>query len=432
MQNKIIGKSGPVLVVVLTLIPIMLWVPHANFSNSSRLWLSLGQVTAIAGFVLYCLNFVLSARLKIIEPFFAGINRAYIWHHLFGATALILLLYHPLLISVSYLAISLQAAAALLWPSLKNLPIYFGSLALIITIVLLFLTLYVKLEYDFWKKTHQYLGAALFLACLHVFLIGSTVAENPTLKFYLLTLATLAICSFLYRTLLGRWLVKRKDYTVAKHTKIDKDVLDLELEPVSGKAIPFIAGQFIFVQPDARGIAKQYHPFSLTSKEGSVNLSVGIKAVGDFTETLKLLEPGAKVKVEGPFGRFSYHFYPSPRQVWIAGGIGVTPFVSLAKSLPKENFEVDFYYAVKDEKEAVYKEVFEETAKENPKFKFHLHCSKDKGRLSADIIAKDINELAKAEIFVCGPPPMMKSMKEQMVKLKVPKMNMHSEEFALN
>ncbi len=431
-MTKYIGRTGPVILSILAIIPLFWWWSHANFSTFSRASLALGQATALIGYCLYCLNFVISARLKVIEPVFAGLPRAYIWHHLTGATAFVLILYHPLLITLSYASISLPAAVNLLWPDVQNLPVYLGIIALLLMILLLVLTLFVKLEYDFWKKTHQYLGLAFILASLHVFLIGSTLALSPALKVYLLVLAGAALVSYTYRTLLNQWLVPKKAYIVTGIKNLTRDVLEISITPGLGGGIDYAAGQFIYILPSSRGVAHQSHPFSLTCAEGETTLTVGVKALGDFTETLKLLKPGVPVLVEGAFGRFSYKFYPYKKQIWIAGGIGVTPFVSLAKSLEMhEGFSVDFYYSVKDTEEAVYRDIFEQIAAINPEFKFHLHLSAKKGRLTVETIAGDVKDFSDREIFVCGPTALMVAMKKQLHIKKVKNSHIHTEEFSL-
>ena len=160
-------------------------------------------------------------------------------------------------------------------------------------------------------------------------------------------------------------------------------------------------------------MSRQFHPFSLTCAEGETTLTIGIKALGDFTETLKLIKSRVPVLVEGAFGRFSYKFYPYKKQVWIAGGIGVTPFVSLAKSLDiHKEFIIDFYYSVKNIEEAVYRDLFQNISRDNPHFRFHLRLSKDKGRLTAEEIINEVKDLSEREIFICGPTVLMVSMKK--------------------
>src|SRR6185436_3048157 len=93
-------------------------------------------------------------------------------------------------------------------------------------------------------------------------------------------------------------------------------------------------------------ISNQFHPFSITSAPAERTLRITVKAIGDYTNALRrLLDEGAEAIVEGPFGSFSNAGLPQPRQIWAAGGIGVTPFLSMARSLGDGGPAVHFYYA---------------------------------------------------------------------------------------
>jgi predicted ferric reductase len=56
------------------------------------------------------------------------------------------------------------------------------------------------------------------------------------------------------------------------------------------------------------------------------NLSIGVKALGDCTRKIQSIEPGVMARVHGAFGNFLAERPASP-QLWIAGGIGITPFL---------------------------------------------------------------------------------------------------------
>lgn len=421
------------LIFLLTITPIILWLPDGNFSTSIFLLRSLGQISGLLGMVLFSLEFVLSARLKFLERFFAGLNYIYIYHHQLGAVAFILLLAHPVFLVFYYLPISLLSAANLFIPTLTDLPLLMGIIALVIMIILLLITLFVKIPYDSWKNTHKYLGVSLFIAGLHVFFINSTVTFNIPLRIYMLVIVTIGLSAFIYKVLLGRFFVSRLSYLVDSVRALNSDVIEINMSPKDQKHLKYFPGQFIFTDFNSLGITTETHPFSLISLPSDTNISLAVKSSGDYTETLKLLRLKSLVRIEGPFGYFNYHFSKNKNQIWIAGGIGVTPFISQARSIIQtEGFRINLIYSVNTQSEAVLTEVLQKIADENPDFHFTLYASKERGsRLTADFISTLVPDLSGCDVFICGPVPMMSGLRRQFIAKGLKNSAIHSEEFSL-
>ncbi len=98
------------------------------------------------------------------------------------------------------------------------------------------------------------------------------------------------------------------------------------------------AGQFAFVRFDRNEGA---HPFTIASAPSSLGadergaplLRLVIKPLGDYTRSLsRRLRAGQRVDIEGPYGRFDGQGKGERQQVWVAGGVGVTPFLALLEA----------------------------------------------------------------------------------------------------
>ncbi|KKW22292.1 MAG: Oxidoreductase, FAD-binding protein, partial [Parcubacteria group bacterium GW2011_GWA2_51_12] len=355
--------SGIAIITILAAVPGIIWAFQAatpnSFSSLGSAALSVGKLLGLSGMALFSLNFILAARLKFTEPLFRGLNRAYIVHHFVGGLALIFLLFHPMLLTLQYLTISLSAAGSFLLSTLTELDKFLGELALATLVLLLVLTFYVKLPYQFWKLTHKFMGLAYFLASLHVLLIPSDVSVIPLLRGYMQTLIATAYLCILYRTVFRQFTVPRFQYKVANVVQVNPQVVEITMSPIKQK-MHYRSGQFVFVEFRARGVRWEDHPFSIVSEPAEPNLRITVKSVGDFTETLKLLQAGAPVFVEGPFGQFTFQSIGNPKQLWIAGGIGITPFLGMVRELEKERVppatSVILYYVVNKPNEAVFLE----------------------------------------------------------------------------
>lgn len=427
-------KLGWPILLGFSFFPVILWsfavLPISyRFYNTYATLESFGIVTGLIGITMFSLSLVLSSRMEVFEDFFGGMNRVYIAHHILGGTSFIFLLIHPLLLAFSRITISWQSAAQLLIPG-TDIWINLGITALSLMISLLVITFFIKLPYQIWRFTHKFMGLVFMLGAMHAVFVSGAFGGFKPLAYFMYFVITIGFLAYGYRTLAGRFLVQRKKYTVTDVIQVSPTVTQVAMTPV-GKPIKAIPGQFIFVSFASTGVTNETHPFSVSTISPDGSISISAKSSGDYTATLASIKPGEIASVEGAFGRFNYALYKNFNQVWIAGGIGITPFLSMAQQLKDPQYQVTLYYSVRTPDEAVYLQELIQLGSTNPNFKVIPFYSKTMGRLSAETIAKQVGDITKFDFFICGPPPMMKSMKEQLKKLNIRETKIHSEEFAI-
>lgn len=434
MIPKSIKKGiGLPALLILSLIPLIIWVFSSplelRFGTISKTLKSFGQMTALVGVAMFSLTFVLSARLKWLEDYFNGLPRMYVIHHVIGATAFILLLLHPLFITGTYLRVSLQSAAEFLLPG-TDWAINFGILALFTLILLIVFTLYIEMPYHIWKITHKFMGVPFFLAALHILLIDSDITTNFPLKYSLYSIMLFGFSAYTYRTLLGKFLVKKLNYIVKEVKEVDEAVIEITMIPTI-KKMNFAAGQFMFFSFKT---LPEWHPFSISSSPQQNELKITAKALGDYTEKLKEIKPNTPVKIEGPYGRFTHTNAKYQEQIWVAGGIGITPFLSMIRQLKtakeKESYNIVLFYSVRTKKEALFLKELQEISTQNKNIKIIPWFSDEKGHLTLNNI-KALAPLEKREFFLCCPPAMLKSLKKELKSQGISKQRIHSEEFKL-
>ncbi len=355
-QNKLLNNSGWWILTILSAAPLALWLSSASFSTRS-----VGDALGLCGMAMFALVMILSARLKIFDKLFKGINESYTAHHIFGGLAFCLLLFHPLFLAYNFLLISFRDGALYLLPS-GYLPQDFGIYGLGVMILALVITFYTKLKYQVWKFTHKFMGLAFIFAFFHVFLIGADIVKNPALKIYLFVLSVAGIAAYLYRVFFADYLVRSYKYVV-KDVKEDKDkIWEITFKPKS-RVIKFKPGQFAFIKIFSKELSKEAHPFSFSSANGNP-LKIAIKELGDYTNKIGTLKAGDLAVVEGPFGAFSFRNFANKKQVWVAGGVGVTPFLSMLRDLSQKDsdYKIDLYYSVRDESCLAFKEEIQKIA----------------------------------------------------------------------
>jgi predicted ferric reductase len=193
--------------------------------------------------------------------------------------------------------------------------------------------------------------------------------------------------------------------------------------------VAFRPGQFV-VLTFAGFAAGERNPFSMSSGGGEGELDVTVKASGDYTARLvDSLGPGDAARVLGPFGGFDYRD-GGQRQIWIAGGIGVTPFISWIRSLDSGFArEVEFWYSVRDPGDAVYRDEIEAAAREHPTLRVHTVLSDADGPLTVDAGLREMTRDANPWVYMCGPPAMMKALARGMRRRGVPRAHVRWEDF---
>lgn len=438
-MNKILKNHLPVaLLSIIAEIPVIIWASmepiRYRFADIMTSATSLGQLAGILGLVFFSLATILSARIKIFDRIFGGINRAYIEHHKIGKIAFFLIIAHPISFAIGIASISFKEAILFLIPGAGKWEINFGIFALWLLVLLLIITFYrenLRIKYRAWKLSHWFLGVAFGFGITHAYLIRSDISENIFLRYYIFTLSSLGAISFLYRSVFGKLLVKRFDYTVKEIKSLKENIIEISLEP-KNKALKSTPGQFIFISFLSSAVSREVHPFSISSGENEQILRITPKSLGDYTSLLRNLKIGDSAKIEGPYGRFSYRNFKNRNQIWVAGGIGITPFLSMIRSLKaNEDYLIDFYYSANSADEFIFEDEIKKIGENNKNIKITFWNASERGFISAWEIKKAVGDFLGREIFVCGPPVMMNALKKQFKDLGVKKENIHSEEFSI-
>jgi predicted ferric reductase len=455
-QSRVTAFIGPSFIVVACLIPLLLWAGAAplgpRFTDAATSLRSVAVLCGLAGVVAFSCNLLLGGRVAVLEIFFGGLDRMYRIHHRVGLVSYNLLLAHGGLMLVSVAAAdSLGAAVRLVLPS-PNWTVTFGALALLGMIVVMTMSLYADVNHEVFLWVHRFFGLVFLFAVLHVFRTPGTKALSLALTVYLAAFVLAGVAAYLYRSLLGDLFVRRRSYRVSHINRRGGEVAEITLAPSNG-ALPFTPGQFVFLtfqssslrkwfRPFSRessgqselvslrtgAVRKQFHPFSITSSPDQRDLQVAIKASGDYTGALEHLEVGDQALIEGPYGTFSYRHVPRRKQIWIAGGIGVTPFLSMARSL-SDDYEVDFYYAVKSLRQGYFLDDLTELTRSRSNLRLIPFPEDEVGFLTAGEVERRSGELGDREILMCGPKVMTQALEGQFKERGVPGARIHYEEF---
>jgi predicted ferric reductase len=423
---------GWLTIVFFCLVPVLIWLvmsPLAyRFLELNTAMTSIGQVFGLLGITLFSINLILSSRLKIFDRFFWGLNNLYNHHRAIGSISFSLLLFHPILLVVKYLAISTQSAALFFSPY-GNMPgIQFGIYALFLMMLLIVITFYAGFKYQNWKLTHKFMVAAFIFAVLHSLYVTSDISRNNFLRYYIFGFAIVGLAAGFYQAFLSRYINRNFIYKINQITRLNDIIVEIKAY-TKGETIKYKPGQFVFVSFISEAVSSELHPFSISSSPRDSQFEIVVKSLGDFTETLKNLKLGDVISIQGPYGNFSYRNIPQKEQIWLAGGVGITPFLSMARSLENSGFSIDLYYCTHEIAEAVYMDQLQRIAAGNKSFRMVSWCSADIGRIDAKAVSRMSGGLAEKAILLCGPASFIHDLKEQFLKLNVKRSYIYSEEF---
>ncbi len=421
---------GPPVIFASIGLALLLWLlaaPLASRTVTTAATLkSLANIGAFSGTVLYSWSIILSTRWRWLDSWFGGLDKAYKWHHISGGFAFFLLTLHPFFLTLNF--ITLGKPATTLWLVGGNWQINFGVLALYALVLLIPVTIFLHLKHELFVRLHQILGAVFYLGFVHAILANGNMARFWPLRFYMIGIMVAAMYGFIYHTILGGVIPRRFLYRVGHVKDLGQGVTEIILEP-KGRLLHFMPGQFVYVNFYGHPINAEAHPYSIASSPLDTQIRFVIKTLGDYTAGIPQLQVGTTAKLEGPHGGFSFRRFKGRKQIWIAGGIGITPFLSMARSLPKSRYSIDFYYCVQTMAAAPFAAELQTLAAANPNFRVHVFCQDSQGFLNADILAKDAN-IQEREFLICGPPPMMAALAKGLEAKGVKESVIHYEDFS--
>jgi predicted ferric reductase len=413
---------------------------------------SMVQLSGVLAMTCMSLAMILALRPRWPERWIGGLDKMYRLHKWLGIGGLVLAITHWLWSEVPKWAVGLGWLAR---PERGTPPVVAGAVeqalrswrgtaegigewAFYAAVLLIVAALVQRIPYRLFYKTHRLLAVVyLVLACHAVVLMHFPYWSTPlgVVMAILLAYGTWAAIVVLARRVGAS---RRTDGTITRlHYYPDLRVLEGDIDALQGWP-GHKPGQFMFVTSDE---AEEAHPFTIASawSPSEHRLTFITKELGDYTRRMpEALRVGQPVKVEGPYGCFTFDD-DRARQIWIGGGIGITPFVARMKQLSMDrqaysgrprSQAIDLFHTTADYSEEAIGKLTADA--EAAGVRLHVLHDRRDGLLTGDHIRAAVPGWEQASVWFCGPAGFGTALRDDFAKHGLPVAErFHQELFAM-
>jgi predicted ferric reductase len=413
---------------------VLLWVLFGPTTGVSKNFPQqvVAETLSSSAMILWACGIFLSNKPRFLEPYFGGLDRMYIIHKNINILALLIIVVHLIIVPTT------DKGGPGVWIAWFTFPAILILVLLTVSPRVPLISSIAHLTYDKWRNLHKYMGALFILGATHMLMVQPLIMNAPIVFTYVETIIAIGVAAYLYKEFLWDRLKKRYPYVVQDVKKLNGTVAQVTLRAPEGGArkLNHRAGQFLYVYFDSDKILEEPHPFTISSAPQEDGLRLSIKSSGDWTQHMhENLKAGTRAFVDGPYGEFNYKT-GSQKQIWIAGGIGITPFMSWMRDFESNSTpsaraggrEIDFFYTTAVPEEALFLDEIKK-AEAHTGFRARISHSTRDGRLSADKVIADSGDPAGKDIYMCGPVQMVEAFRNAFVAKGVPPGKIHYEEF---
>ncbi len=191
----------------------------------------------------------------------------------------------------------------------------------------------------------------------------------------------------------------------------------------------FKPGQFFFVTIK-QGEKELTHHFSFSSSPTEKEYFEFTKKFTDheYSLALKASKVGDWAKIDAPYGQFTFEG-EHPKVALLAGGIGITPFISVCKNATDKqlNSKITLFYGCRTEGDIAFHKELEAMQQQNLNLRVHFVVAQASpewkgatGTITADMIIQELPDYSENIFYTCGPPPMVKAMETIIMSMGLP------------
>lgn len=399
---------------------------------------NLSIITGSAAFVVFMAQFLLAARVPWLERRIPQ-DRLLSLHGVIGMQLAGLILIHFILKNILVLRTNGPTPQSAL-----------GILAMILFVVLMPMSIGVLkglrkkskragIPYQRAKKLHNLFALAGVLVVVHVLLAYSS--RSWGIQLFVIAWSGLTLGSYIYHKIIRPR--RRIPLTLDSIQELGGDLHRYNFSPLPGipaKKLAHQSGQFAYWSFESQNIGAEEHPFTIASSP-SETPAIIVRSSGDYTGLMPRIELGTRVFLDGPYGHFTPEHFPAGTPIiGIAGGIGITPFLSMAGNKDiSSRYRLHLLWSIRSaEERAAGKVLF--NAEQSGLLYLRTIETSSEGRISREMVSAIIEEAlgesataAKDKapvVLLCGPAGFTQSIRLFLKQMNFPRRAIYEERFS--
>ncbi len=403
------------------------------------------QYSGVLGIGVMSVAMVLATRAKWLEPWLNGLDKSYRLHKWLGIVALIASVFHWVAVNAPKWMTSLglrerptRGARPADAPDLGVIQTFFnsqrgtaemlGEWAFYAVVVLIALALIRRFPYKLFVTTHTLIAIAYMALVFH----GAVLLDfDAWLQPVGIVMALLMIGGVVSAILALTRQIGRGHKVAGTIEKVrmfrEMGVTEIQIKLEDGWK-GHKGGQFAFVTLHS---GEGQHPFTIASAwvPGTREIVFITKKLGDYTDELpERIKAGDRVIVEGPYGCFTFDD-KKDRQIWIGGGIGITPFIAHMKqrALTPNTKVIDLIHTVKNIEAEPLKLLTADAKAAN--VNLHVLVEGKDGLLSGPRLRAIVPDWKSASVWFCGPAAFGQAIRSDLMAQGLNSRDFHQELF---
>jgi len=409
----------------------------SDLANIYSILQATSRFAALIGTYFALLGILLVSRIPWVERG-VGHDRLVTWHRKLGPWSLYLIGLHVLLVTIGYAGQFHVNLASELINILTTFNWMWAALAGFIFMITAGVTSYkkarAKLSYEAWWIIHVSTYAAIALSFTHQVLNGPMFIGHPLNKAFWIFLYGSMVFSILYwRFAIPTFRSFRHGLKVEKIVNEGENMVSVIMRGNNLDKLGAQGGQFFGWRFMSKGHALVSHPYSLSAAPTAHYLRITVKDLGDHSRSLADLKKGTRVFMEGPYGAFTAGRASRKHVVLIGGGVGITPIRALMEEF-REGVQLDVIFRASRSEDLVLREEMDYLAAQSEgSIRVHyLVGSRKIHPMDARSLKSLVPRFADSDIYICGPGPLVETVREAAKDLGVPKNRFHDEAFAFH